>query len=62
MRFNPSHMPLYALIFGLSCIGLAFVIEEYKQGLITFGIIFTVMSFFSVLKIKQLKNERRVIA
>jgi len=59
-RFTPSHMPLYALIFGLSCIGLAFVIEPYKQGLITFGIIFTIMSFFAVAKIRQLniKSEK----
>ncbi len=59
-RFNPTHMPLYALIFGLSCIGLSFVIEPYKQGLFTFGIVFTIMSFFAWAKIQQLQSKRSV--
>lgn len=57
-KFNPSHMPLYALIFGLSCIGLSLIIKEYSQGLITFGIIFTGMSFFAWIKIKQTQSKK----
>jgi len=57
MKFNPRHMPLFALIFGLSCIGLSFIIKEYSQGLITFGIIFSGMSFFAWRKIQKISRK-----
>lgn len=52
-------MPLYGFLFGLGMLGISYLSGFHSslgQWTTTFGIVFTIMSVFAFLKVKQLKK------